>query len=228
MREKIIQVMPALFDVVLEGFSVSAVSTNKEVLRASERHLFLFVQLCEWAQGTKTLSACGIKTTTARRENIASHTDTLPTLALNGAVQNGIGVALQSYDKTIADLHAVIHAEVLDYVVLKVISKACLDTLTHITELCRIAEYCNRHAELSNTAPVSKDDCVQSEIAECVKDLASVDWKAEDRQSARVYLDGIDKDIAQALVKHMNVNVLWLAYVDVYISNMPYENPSGT
>ena len=227
MREKMIQVMPALFDVVLEGFSVSAVSTNKEVLRASERHLFLFVRLCEWAQGTKTLSACGIKTTTARRENIASHTDTLPTLALNGAVQNGIGVALQSYDKTIADLHAVIHAEVLDYVALKVISKTCLDTLTHITELCRIAEYCNRHAELNNTAPVSQDDCIQSEIADCVKDLASVDWKAEDRQSARVYFYGMDKDTAQALVRHMNVNVLWLAYVDVYINNLPYESPSG-
>ena len=87
MREKMIQVMPALFDVVLKGFSVSACSANKELLRASERHLFLFVRLCEWAQGTKTLSACGIKTTTARRENIASHTDTLPTLALNSAVQ---------------------------------------------------------------------------------------------------------------------------------------------
>ena len=114
------------------------------------------MRLCEWAQGTKTLSACGIKTTLTRRENIASqnistHVDTLPTLALNGAVQNGIGVALQSYDKTIADLHAVIHAEVLDYVALKVISRACLDTLTHIAELCRIAEYCNRHADLNNT-----------------------------------------------------------------------------
>ena len=224
--------MPALFDVVLEGFSASAVSTNKEVLRASERHLFLFVRLCEWAEGTKTLSACGIKTTLTRRENIASqnistHADTLPTLVLNGAVQNGIGVALQSYDKTIADLHAVIHAEVLDYVALKVISKACLDTLTHITELCRIAEYCNRHADLNNTAPVSQDDCVQSEIADCVKTLADVDWNAEDRQSARVYLDGMDKGTAQALVRHMNVNVLWLAYVDVYINYMPYENPSG-
>ena len=142
--------------------------------------------------------------------------------------KNGIGVALQSYDKTIADLYAVIHAEVLDYVALKVISKTYLDTLTHITELCRIAEYCNRHAELNNTAPVSQDDYVQSEIAEYVKTLADVDWNGEDRQSARVYLDGMDKDTAQASVRHMNVNVLWLAYVDVYISEMPYVNPSGT
>ena len=243
MREKIGREMPVLFDAVLDGFSKSASSNNKELLRASERHLFLFVRLCEWAQSTKTLSSCGIKNTATSHRNSAHvlYKDAIPTMNINTAIHNGVDVALCAYDRTVSDLYDHIHKDTLDYGQLKVITKACLDTLMHITELCRIAEYtCRRtaHGDSVNnngqnttldkdTVKNSEESLAENLIEDLAENLKGVCWESLDRKSATVHFKGLKKDHAHALACKVNQPVLWLAYIDIYIDNVYYKSPSG-
>ena len=195
------QEMPALFSVVMNGFSYSAICVDKKLLQVSERHLFLFVKLCEWAEGAKTLSACEIKNPMASRgekyrsndkDSTARYSST--SINIDDCIENGINVALQVYDRTVGDLHSILKMEDIDYKYLSLVSSACLTNLNHIATLCRIAEYNNRCGANVEANIGASVDSVQSVVA-----VQSLENSQQSNQSECVYEDAGYKSVAHAV-----------------------------
>ena len=166
---------------------------------------FLFVKLCEWAEGSKTLSACGIKNPMASRgekyhsndkDSTARYSST--SINIDDCIENGINVALQVYDRTVGDLHSILKMEDIDYKYLSLVSSACLTNLNHIASLCRIAEYNNRcgaNVGASVGANIGASvDSVQSVVA-----VQSLENSQQTNQSECAYEDAGYKSVAHAV-----------------------------
>ena len=220
------------FSNVMLGFERASLLGDSALMSSADKHLSLYVRLCEWAGSDKCLNSIGIKTTlTATSSGQVSKKQSpkdmvyLNASALRGVGQ-GIDTALDSYDIATQSLVGVLGDLECEIKSIVLATKACLNCLDHIIKCVKIIEYAVRIESPSEI--VSHSD---SDVASTRGDLPHVNTI----EDARKVLRGMSKDEArqhchdcrdEGLYEHEEVQLLWVGFVREFLQNEDIEKPN--
>ena len=151
MKRYIIENVNYCFKSVYDGYSLASLSGCERLLTKSQRHIYLFLQLCEWAEGDKSLSAYGIKNNYTKRKNIINADSTYSNVAsrLRLVSFENFNFAVDCYVNAVNKLRKSISFRQPNKMVLEN-TKLCLASLQHIKELLLLGEIRQDKAETKN------------------------------------------------------------------------------
>ena len=141
MKQYIIENVNDCFKSVYDGYYLASLSGCERLLTKSQRHIYLFLQLCEWAEGDKSLSAYGIKNNYTKRKNIINSDSTYSNVAsrLRLVSFENFDFAVDCYVNAVNKLRKSISFRQSNKLVLEN-TKLCLASLQHIKELLLLGE----------------------------------------------------------------------------------------
>ena len=151
MKQYIIENVNDCFKSVYDGYSLASLSGCERLLTKSQRHIYLFLQLCEWAEGDKSLSAYGIKNNYTKRKNVINSDSTYSNVSsrLRLVSFENFDFAVDCYVNAVNKLRKSISFRQSNKLVLEN-TKLCLASLQHIRELLLLGEIKDNKAETKN------------------------------------------------------------------------------
>ena len=218
------------FSNVMLGFERASLLGDSALMSSADKHLSLYVHLCEWAGSDKCLNSIGIKTTLTAKSSgqVSKRQSSKDTVYLNASALRGVGqgidTALDSYDIATQSLVGVLGDLECEIKSIVLATKACLNCLDHIIKCVKIIEYAVRIENPSEI--VSHGD---SDVASTRGDLPRVNTI----EDARKVLRGMSKDDArqychdcrdEELYEHEEIQLLWVGFVREFLQNDDIEN----
>ena len=206
------------------GFERASVLGDGTFMTCADKHLAMYVRLCEWVDSDKCLNSVGIKnsltvSTLERTKQPSKDITYLNNSALQGVGQ-GVCVALKSYSVAIEGLACVLDRADRDIKAIVSATKACLNCLDHIIKCAKIIEYSVRVETASDIVSENKGDDM-SDNGASYTNINSVDGAClvlenMGKEDARLYceMSSNNESCSQA-----ESQMLWSAYCQIFLSN---------
>ena len=167
MKSIILNDISGCFESVYGGYSWAALSGCERLLTTSQRHIYMFLQLIEWAEGDKSLSAYGIKNDYIKRTKIK--TDNNSTGSLNDKINDNmndiLSVGIDCYLVAIKKLNYAMSFKAPTKDILQQV-QLCLASLKHIREIV-----CMAHTPSNDNQPNTKETKIFNESKTSNTDL---------------------------------------------------------
>ncbi len=234
MRELVKSKISTMFPVVLNSFETASKIVDKNLLKACDKHISLFLSICEWAEGDKPLYVYKIKNTLAIKQSMVQNNEENQTFQKNSkaflplnktaisAIEKGAKIATKAYilatknlEKFTTQTTTKKTEENNDFENKEFVQavKSCLIALEHIVELCRISEYAIRAETYKDIIKTnSKTPLINENQTPKFTDENGNEFAKDDKdavQKMHALITSMDKQTATNYANLSNDKLVW-------------------